>query len=196
MSKGSATLGVSQQVSSRGTAKSDYRFTKDLRFIGLGFISVSGHGSPTFADPPTRCSIPSNTCSHRTPSSGGKENPCKGAKIVKKTILGTALALTIMLLPTSAAAAENVKYCGHSASGKSMIVAGNNPPRYPKTSCEFARAAFRKLVKQTRQDGGVNYSFRIRVNGKRLNGSAFPYGGLLIITMRNWGRYIQVATPF
>lgn len=124
---------------------------------------------------------------------GGIKNPCKESKTVKRALLMAALAI-VLAAPISASASTNVKFCGHVKTW--TIATGTNPPKYPRTSCAFARDAYRALKRKVSEDGELQYSFRIRVNGRRLNGSAVPIGGVLIVVMRNWDRYVQLTSPY
>ena len=134
-----------------------------------------------------------DTWHEHTFASGGTRNPCKPEESMRRLALISAIA-GLFTAPASATAAENVKFCGHVKTW--TLAAGANPPKYPQTSCAFARAAYRALKRKVNGAGELGYSFRIRVNGRQLRGSTVPVGGVLIVVMRNWDRYVQITAPY
>jgi|GEM_PF-4983004 len=100
----------------------------------------------------------------------------------------------LLVAPAPAAAIPNVKFCGHIKTW--TISAGKNPPKYPRTSCAFAWASYRKLKRVVDQTGSLAIVFNIRVNGHRLRGTALPIGATLIVVMKNRRRYVQLTAPY
>jgi hypothetical protein len=116
------------------------------------------------------------------------------AKILTVVALAVALLATAPTPASAVIRGENVKVCLRDRAW--TISAGMNPPKFKRTSCRFARIAWKVFKNKMADEDGIPVLFRIRIRDSILRGVALQIRPILRVSLTDRQHYVFFSRPY